>query len=94
MLNSVAFIPAVIALGTAQYLERGDGRHAHRGRGGLPVGRLVGILRIRTNAIVTGVFLASSCSRSWSSPLGIANFHGERIGQLFGGWVGGGRAAA
>ena len=89
MLNSVAFIPAVIALGTAQYIANVvtvDTRIA--GAVVCLLAALVGILRIRTNAIVTGIFLLIELLALLILTLvGIANFHGERIGQLFGNWV-------
>lgn len=89
MLNSVAFIPAVIALGTAQYIQNVvtvDTRIA--GAVVCVVAAIVGILRIRTNAIVTGIFLAIELlALLVLTVLGLANFHGDRIGQLFGGWV-------
>ena len=73
MLNSVAFIPAVIALGTAQYIQSVvtvDTRIA--GAVVCIIAAIVGILRIRTNAIVTGIFLTNdqcSLNSSSSSPL-------------------------
>jgi len=89
MLNSVAFIPAVIALGTAQYISNVvtvDTRVA--GAVVCVLAAIVGILRIRTNAIVTGIFLVIELlALLILSVLGLANFHGDRIGQLFGNWV-------
>jgi amino acid transporter len=92
MLNSVAFIPAVIALGTAQYIGSVvtiDTRIA----GALVciIAAIVGILRIRTNAVVTGIFLVIELLALLILTLfGLANFHADRIGQLFGSWVVGG----
>jgi amino acid transporter len=92
MLNSVAFIPAVIALGTAQYIGSVvtiDTRVA--GAVVCILAAVVGILRIRTNAIVTGIFLAIELVALLIVTLfGLANFHADRIGNLFGNWVVGG----
>jgi amino acid transporter len=92
MLNSVAFIPAVIALGTAQYIQSivtVDTRIA--GAVVCIVAAIVGILRIRTNAILTGIFLAIELlALLVLTVLGLTNFHGDRVGQLFGSWVVGG----
>jgi amino acid transporter len=92
MLNSVAFIPAVIALGTAQYIGSVvtvDTRIA--GAIVCVVAAIVGILRIRTNAILTGIFLLIELlALLVLTILGLANFHADRIGQLFGSWVVGG----
>jgi amino acid transporter len=89
MLNSVAFIPAVIALGTATYLESVvaiDTRIA--GAVVCLIAAAVAILRIRTNALITGVFLAIELAALLVlTVLGLANFHGDRMGQLFGNWV-------
>ena len=89
MLNSVAFIPAVIALGTAQYIQSVitvDTRIA--GAVVCVVAAIVGILRIRTNAILTGIFLVIELlALVVLTVLGLVNFHGERLGQLFGSWV-------
>ena len=92
MLNSVAFIPAVIALGTAQYIGSVvtiDTRVA--GAVVCILAAIVGILRIRTNAIVTGIFLAIELVALLIVTLfGLVNFHADRIGNLFGSWVVGG----
>jgi amino acid transporter len=89
MLNSVAFIPAVIALGTAQYVGAVvslDPRMA--GAAVCLVAAVIGILRIRTNAVVTGIFLVIELvALLVVTVLGLANFHADRVGQLFGGWV-------
>lgn len=89
MLNSVAFIPAVIALGTAQYIGNVvtvDTRVA--GAVVCILAAIVGILRIRTNAIVTGIFLVIELVALLILTIfGLANFHADRIGQLFGSWV-------
>lgn len=89
MLNSVAFIPAVIALGTATYLANIvtiDTRIA--GAAVCLVAAGVAILRIRTNAVITGIFLVIELlALLVLTILGIANFHPERVSQLFSGWV-------
>ena len=89
MLNSVAFIPAVIALGTAEYISSIvtiDTRVA--GAVVCLVAAGVAILRIRTNAVITGIFLAIELAALLIlTVLGIANFHPDRISTLFSGWV-------
>jgi amino acid transporter len=89
MLNSVAFIPAVIALGTAEYVSSVvtlDTRVA--GAAVCLVAAAVAILRIRTNALITGIFLAIELlALLVLTILGLVNFHGDRIGSLFGGWT-------
>ena len=47
----------------------------------------VAILRIRTNAVLTGIFLVIELlALVVLTVLGIANLHADRIGMLFGGW--------
>jgi amino acid transporter len=96
MLNSVAFIPAVIALGTATYLTNlvtVDARIA--GAAVCLLAALVAILRIRTNALITGIFLIIELlALAVLTVLGIANLHADRIGQLFSNWVVGDQAGA
>ena len=89
MLNSIAFIPAVIALGTAQYVGAVVSLEPRlAGAAVCLVAAAIGILRIRTNAVVTGIFLVIELvALVIVTVLGLANFHAERIGQLFGGWV-------
>lgn len=88
MINSVAFIPAVIALGTAEYLSSVvtlDTRIA--GAAVCLIAAAVGILRIRTNAIVTGIFLVIELlALLVLTILGLANIHTDRISSLFSGW--------
>lgn len=88
MLNSVAFIPAVIALGTAEYLSSVitlDTRLA--GAAVCLIAAIIGILRIRTNAILTGIFLLIELIALFVlTILGLINVHPDRIGLLFGGW--------
>lgn len=89
MLNSVAFIPAVIALGTAEYIKpilTVDTRIA--GAVVCLIAAGVGILRIRTNAVLTGIFLAIELAALVVlAVLGVINLHTDRIGNLFGNWV-------
>jgi len=88
MLSSVAFIPAVIALGTAEYLSSVvtlDTRLA--GAVVCLIAAGVAILRIRTNAVLTGIFLVIELlALLVLTVFGLANFHGDRIGNLFGNW--------
>src|SRR6266536_2284106 len=89
MVATVATIPAVIALGTSQYIANVatiDTRVA--GAVVCLAAGAVALLRIRTNAWITGVFLALELiALLVLTVLGLANFHGDRIGQLFGGFV-------
>jgi amino acid transporter len=89
MVATVATIPAVIALGTSQYIANIatiDTRVA--GAVVCLAAGAVALLRIRTNAWITGVFLALELiALLVLTVLGLANFHGDRIGQLFGGFV-------
>ena len=89
MLNSVAFIPAVIALGTAQYLANVVTVNTQiAGAVVCLVAAAVAILRIRTNAVITGIFLVIELlALLVLTVLGILNFHPDRVGQLFSGWV-------
>jgi amino acid transporter len=84
MLSSVAFIPAVIALGMAEYLKSVvtlDTRIA--GAAVCLVAAGVGILRIRTNAVLTGIFLAIELiALLVLTVLGVVNIHPERISNL------------
>jgi amino acid transporter len=88
MLSSVAFIPAVIALGTAQYLSSVITLDtAIAGAVVCLVAAAVAILRIRTNAWLTGVFLVIELvALLVLTLLGLANLHPDRIGMLFSGW--------
>jgi amino acid transporter len=85
----VVFIPAVIALGTAEYLKSVvtiDPPLA--GAVVCLLAAAIAILHIRTNAWLTGVFLALELlALLVLTVLGIANFHGDRIGQLVSDWV-------
>lgn len=88
MMASVAFIPAVIALGTAQYLSSVITLDtAVAGAVVCLVAAGVAILRIRTNAVLTGIFLVIELvALAVLVVLGLANLHADRIGSLFSGW--------
>lgn len=88
MMASVAFIPAVIALGTAQYLSSVITLDtAVAGAVVCLVAAAVAILRIRTNAVLTGIFLLIELvALAVLVVLGLANLHADRIGTLFSGW--------
>lgn len=92
MLNSVAFIPAVIALGMAEYLKpivAIDVRVA--GAIVCLIAAGVGVLRIRTNAVLTGVFLVIELvALLILTILGVVNIHPERITNLISDFVIGG----
>ncbi len=88
MVTTIAFIPAVIALGTAEYLK--SIVTLNTGIAGAvvcAVAAAIAILRIRTNAVVTGIFLALELlALLVLTVLGIANIHTDRIPSLFSGW--------
>lgn len=88
MVTTIAFIPAVIALGTAEYLK--SVITIDTGIAGAVVcaaGAAIAILRIRTNAVVTGIFLALELlALLVLTVLGFANIHTDRIASLFTGW--------
>jgi amino acid transporter len=88
-IDTIVFIPAVIALGTAQYLGviwSVDAQVA--GAVVMVLAAGLAILRVRINAFLTGVMLAiEMIALAIVTGLGIANLHGDRIGQLFHGWV-------
>jgi len=89
MVATTATIPAVIALGTSQYIANivtVDTRIA--GAVVCLAAGAVALLRIRTNAWITGVFLALELiALLVLTLLGIVNFHADRVGQLFSSWV-------
>jgi amino acid transporter len=89
MLNSVAFIPAVIALGTAEYLKPIVAIETRLAGAAVCIAAaIVGILRIRTNAILTGVFLAIELiALTILTVLGIVNLHADRIPNLVSSFV-------
>ena len=84
-IDTIVFIPAVIALGTAQYLgvvwsvdPKTAGAVVMLGSG------VMAILQIRLNAWVTGVFLAIELTAlSVLTLLGLINFHASRVAHLF-----------
>ena len=87
--DTIVFIPAVIALGTAQYLSviwSVDPKVA--GAVVMVLAAALAILRVRINAFLTGVMLAiEMIALAIVTGLGLAHLHGDRIGQLFHGWV-------
>ena len=84
-IDTIVFIPAVIALGTAQYLgvvwsvdPKVAGAVVMLGAG------VMAILQIRLNAWVTGVFLAIELTAlSALTLLGVVHFHADRVSHLF-----------
>jgi amino acid transporter len=88
MVSTALFIPAVIALGTGEYLKSIvtlDPRIA--GAVVVALASAIAILRIRTNAWVTGVFLALELLALLTlTVLGLANFHADRVSSLFVDW--------
>ena len=88
-IDTIVFIPAVIALGTAQYLSviwSVDAQVA--GAVVMLLAAGLAILRVRINAFLTGVMLAiEMIALAIVTGLGLAHLRGDRIGQLFHGWV-------
>jgi amino acid transporter len=88
-IDTIVFIPAVIALGTAQYLGviwTVDAKVA--GAVVMLVAAGLAILRVRVNAVLTGVMLAiEMIALLMLTVLGFAHLHGDRVGKLFSGWV-------
>ena len=87
-IDTIVFIPAVIALGTAQYL--GVVWTVNTKVAGAVVMLLaagLAILRVRVNAVLTGIMLGiEMLALGIVTVLGIVNFHGDRVGRLFSGW--------
>jgi amino acid transporter len=87
-IDTIVFIPAVIALGTAQYL--GVVWTVNTKVAGAVVMLLaagLAILRVRVNAVLTGVMLGiEMVALAIVTVLGVAHLHGDRIGHLFSGW--------
>jgi amino acid transporter len=87
--DTIVFIPAVIALGTAQYLSviwSVDAQVA--GAVVMVLAAGLAILRVRINAVLTGIMLAiEMIALAIVTGLGLAHLHGDRIGQLFHGWA-------
>ena len=88
---AIAFIPAVIALGTAEYLKVVfEVPTAPAGAIVVALATLVAILNIRVNAVLTGIFLVIELTAlGVLTVLGLLNVHADRIPQLFTGWVNG-----
>jgi amino acid transporter len=88
-IDTIVFIPAVIALGTAQYLGvvwSVDTKVA--GAAVMLISAGLAILRVRVNAVLTGIMLAIELvALAIVAGLGFANLHGDRFGKLFHGWV-------
>jgi amino acid transporter len=88
-IDTIVFIPAVIALGTAQYLGvvwSVDTKTA--GAVVMLVAAGLAILKVRLNAVLTGVMLAIELAAlAIVTVLGLAHLHGGSIGQLLHGWV-------
>jgi amino acid transporter len=86
--SSIAFIPAVIALGTAEYLKVVFSISTPlAGAIVVVLATGVAILNIRLNAVVTGVFLVIELAAlAILTLLGIVNIHADRIPSLFSGF--------
>ena len=87
-IDTIIFIPAVIALGTAQYLSvvwSVDPKTA--GAVVMLICGALAILQVRLNAVITGVFLAIELAAlAIVTGLGLAHLHADRLGKLFSGW--------
>jgi len=88
-IDTIVFIPAVIALGTAQYLSVVWTVNTKvAGAVVMLVAAGLAILKVRLNALLTGVMLAIELAAlGIVTVLGLVHLHGGRIGQLFHGWV-------
>jgi amino acid transporter len=88
-MDTIVFIPAVIALGTAQYL--GVVWSVNTKVAGAVVMLLsagLAILRVRVNAVLTGIMLAiEMAALAVLVGLGLAHLHGSRFDNLFHGWA-------
>jgi amino acid transporter len=87
-IDTIVFIPAVIALGTAQYL--GVVWTVNTKVAGAVVMLLaagLAILRVRVNAVLTGVMLGiEMVALAIVTVLGVVNLHGDRVARLFSDW--------
>jgi amino acid transporter len=87
-IDTIVFIPAVIALGTAQYL--GVVWTVDTETAGAVVMLLaagLAILRVQVNAVLTGVMLGiEMIALAIVTVLGVVNLHSDRIGHLFSDW--------
>ena len=83
--SSIVFIPAVIALGTAEYLKVVIDLSTPVAAAVVVVlATGIAILNIRTNAVVTGIFLTIELAAlAILTLLGIVNIHPDRISTLF-----------
>lgn len=88
-IDTIVFIPAVIALGTAQYL--GVVWSVDSETAGAVVMLLAGalaVLRVRLNALLTGIMLGiEMAALVILTALGVVNLHASRIDDLFSNWV-------
>jgi amino acid transporter len=88
-IDTIVFIPAVIALGTAQYL--GVVWAVDTEVAGAVVMLLaagLAILRVRVNAVLTGIMLGIELTAlGIVTALGLAHLHGDRVGNLFHDWI-------
>jgi amino acid transporter len=82
---SIAFIPAVIALGTATYLGViVELPTPVAGAVVVALATVIAALNIRTNALVTGIFLVLELAAlAILTLLGVVNIHVDRIANLF-----------
>lgn len=87
-IDTIVFIPAVIALGTAQYLGViWTVDTATAGAVVMLIAAGLAILRVRVNAVLTGVMLAiEMLALVIVTVLGLVNLHGDRISHLFTNW--------
>jgi amino acid transporter len=87
-IDTIVFIPAVIALGTAQYLGviwTVDTKVA--GAVVMLLAAGLAILRVRVNAVLTGIMLGiEMLALGIVTVLGIAHLHGSRVSHLFSGF--------
>src|SRR5262249_29588978 len=88
-IDTIVFIPAVIALGTAQYLGVVWSVNAKdAGAVVMLVSAALAILKVRLNAVLTGVMLGIELAAlAIVTVLGLAHLHSDRVGKLFHGWV-------
>ena len=87
-IDTIVFIPAVIALGTAQYLGViWTVDTATAGAVVMIIAAGLAILRVRVNAVLTGVMLGiEMVALAIVTVLGVVNLHSDRISHLFSDW--------
>jgi amino acid transporter len=87
-MDTIVFIPAVIALGTAQYLGViWTVDTATAGAVVMLVAAGLAILRVSVNAVLTGIMLAiEMLALAIVTVLGVAHLDGDRLGHLLSGW--------